>query len=344
MKKLFFILLMTPLLSSAQKKILLAAGVSPNLYINHTVEAKENYYSIGRMYNVSPKDIAPFNKLSLDGGLNLGQALKIPLTASNFFQSGKAAADEIFVPVYYEVKEKEGLYRVALNHHNLPLETLKKWNNINGDVVKSGVKLVVGYLKVNKELSALAASGIGSTISENLVVKAVEKDVTEDKSNKKLPARDAGPPVVNNGTVPPVVIKPEAEKKVVVKEDNQTVPTEIKKTTVIGKAKVGGTFEDIYKSQAGNAELPEQEGIAGVFKSTSGWDDKKYYCLHNSATPGMVIKITNPANGKSVFAKVLDVMPDVKQNEGLLILISNAAAGELAAEEAKFNCIIQYSK
>ena len=36
------------------------------------------------------------------------------------------------------------------------LETLKQWNNIKGDAVKNGTKLIVGYLKVKTELSELA--------------------------------------------------------------------------------------------------------------------------------------------------------------------------------------------
>ena len=143
MKKLFFLFLIMPFFAAAQNK-LLVEGVSPGLYLTHKVAPKENYYSIGRIYNVSPKEIAPFNKLQLEKGLSLGQTIKIPLNSSNFFQSGNAAGDETFVPVYYKIKDKEGLYRVAKNHNDLPLQTLKQWNNITGDAVKNGVQLVVG--------------------------------------------------------------------------------------------------------------------------------------------------------------------------------------------------------
>ena len=84
--------------------------------------------------------------------------------------------------------------------------------------------------------------------------------------------------------------------------------------------------------------------MGGVFKSTSGWTDGKYYCLHNTAKTGSIIKVTNPANGKSVYAKVLDVIPDIKKNSILLIRLSNAAADELGVGEANFNCTLNYSK
>jgi len=115
-------------------------GTSPNLYLNHTVAPKENYYSIGRIYNISPKEIAPLNNLQLEKGLSLGQTIKIPLT-SNFSQAGSAAADEVLVPLYHIVQEKEGLFRISTNYNKLPLEILKQWNNIKTESVSNGTKI-----------------------------------------------------------------------------------------------------------------------------------------------------------------------------------------------------------
>ena len=337
MKKILFFFLLAPLFTTAQDKVLLAAGVSPGLYVNHKVAAKENYYSIGRIYNISPKDIAPFNNLQLESGLTPGYVLKIPLNSSNFFQSGNAAADETFVPVYYEVKEKEGLYRVAVNHSDLPVETLKQWNNIKGETVKKGTKLIVGYLKVKTELSALAKNGVGTAINSNTnaTIKTEEKKAAQPEK------------ITTTKTDEPVVVKPKKEN-----EKKETVKTLVKEPVVVKSEKMGGivkntvtgSFKNIYESQIKNAELVETVGMAGIFKSTSGWQDKKYYCLFNNATAGTIVKITNPENGKFVFAKVLDLMPDIKQNGGLLLIISNAAALELEAGENNFNCSIKYAK
>jgi LysM repeat protein len=348
MKKLFFLFLITPFFAAAQDK-LLVEGVSPGLYLTHKVAPRENYYSIGRIYNVSPKDIAPFNNLQMEKGLSLGQAIKIPLNSSNFYQSGNAAADETFVPVYHKMKEKEGLYRVAKNHNDLPLETLKEWNGITGDAVKNGVQLVVGYLKVKKELSGLAKNGIGTSIGSTVIVAVEEK-------------KAAVPEIVN----PPVVKKAAEKTKVKEVEKGKTTKEAETKTVITDEKAIAkpekitpaagskkptrennsndADFKALYEAQIKNAEVTETTGDAGVFKSTSGWADKKYYCLHNSASPGTIIKITNPANGNVVFAKVLDVIPDIKKNEGLLLVISNAAADALGAAEGNFNCSIKYSK
>lgn len=348
MKKMFLLFLIIPFFTVAQDK-LLVEGVSPGLYLTHKVAPKENYYSIGRIYNVSPKDIAPFNNLQLEKGLSLGQTIKIPLNSSNFYQSGNAAGDETFVPVYHKIKEKEGLYRVAKNHNDLPLETLKKWNAISGDAVKNGEELVVGYLKVKKELSALAANGIGAAIGSTPIAAVEEKKKTVPEvlnppvskkaaeSNKPKEAEKEKP--IKEAETKTVVVT----EKPIAKPEKPMPPAEAKKTTR-EKNTDDVDFKTLYELQIKSAEVFETSGNAGVFKSTSGWIDKKYYCLYNSASPGTIIKITNPVNGNTVFAKVLDTIPDIKKNEGLLLVISNAAADELGNAEGNFACSIKYPK
>ncbi len=355
MKRILFLLFVAPLFTLAQNKPLLVQGAAPDLYLTHTVAPKENYYSIGRMYNISPKEIAPYNKLVLGKGLSLNQVIKIPLT-TNFSQTNNAAADELMVPVYHTVKEKEGLYRIAANYNKLPLETLKKWNNIKGDAVSNGTKLIVGYLKVKKDLSSLSGMAKpGATVA-----------------SKTNPVKEATKPDISNETYPAVknpekekkpVLRPVKEKELpVVKKEEKAMAEEtttvkkvppavvVKETEPVkqvpygnGKNYNGGFFKNDFNKQTKTGEVSNEAGNAAVFKSTSGWEDGKYYCLHNTAAPGSIIKITSTATGKSIYAKVLDVMPDIKQNTDILIRLSNAAAAELAVGE-KFDCTLNFSK
>jgi LysM repeat protein len=345
MQKILFLLLFIPFCATAQKNELLVQGASPDLYMNYKVAPKENYYSIGRMYNISPKEIAPYNNLQLESGLSLGQLIKIPLTNSNFFQSGNADADETFVPVYYAVKDKEGLYRVAQNHNGLPVETLKQWNNVKGETVKKGTVLIVGYLKVKKELSALAKNGIGTSIAttETAAVKTETKPAQTETKKAEEPVA-----VVKQKKEESEITKPVAEETKLTKREKKAEKKATKQAKEMesdeSKNNPGGVFKTVYQSQVKNGDTVDETGTAAVFKSTSGFTDKKYYCLHNKAATGSVIKITNPANGKFVYAKVLDLIPDIKQNNGMLIIISNAAAEELGAAENNFNCSLNYSK
>ena len=104
-----------------QQKPLTIAGTAPRCYLLHTVAPKENYYSIGRLYNISPKEIAPFNNLELEKGLSLGQTVKIPLTDINFAQRNTPASGEALVPVYHVVRDKETLTQIGALYNKIQI-------------------------------------------------------------------------------------------------------------------------------------------------------------------------------------------------------------------------------
>lgn len=346
MKRLLIILLLAPLLTMAQKKTLLVEGTYPNLYLNHTSAPKENYYSIGRLYNISPKEIAPFNKLELEKGLTLNQVIKIPLIPVNFSQINDAAADESLVPVFHTVKEKEGLYHIATTYNKLPVATLKQWNNIKGDAVGKGNKLIVGYLKVKTALSAFSSQSkivapvavavtpaptpTKETVKPTVVAEpvAVVKNPVKEKPIVSVPVKENAPAIV--------VAEPVKKETTSAVKNNAATPS--------GRSFNKAYFKPDYDKQIKQSSIVTENGNAATFKSTSGWEDGKYYCLHNTSTPGTIIKITSTNTGKSVFAKVLDVIPDIRQNNDLLIRISNAASEELGAGENKFDCTLEFSK
>lgn len=336
MRKLFavftFLLFYTGL--SAQNKLLVAEGTAPNLYISHFVIAKENYYSVGRLYNVSPKELAPYNNLVFEKGLALGSTLKIPLSVNNFSQGEAPKDNEVLVPVYHVMQPKEGLYRVSLNYNKVPLDALKNWNKLSGDAVGTGTKLIIGFLKVLKDQSPLASQAMKVTPLEVAVKTPAEKkeEIKEIVKEEKVEATKKETPIKT--------AEPEQKQTAPVIENTNDAITTGNKSGINFN---GGKFKGLYNDQTKNKSLSTESGTAATFKTTSGWQDGKYYCFHNSALPGTIIKITNNVNGKSIYAKVLDAIPDIKQNTGLLLRISNSAAEELSAGD-KFDCSISYGK
>ncbi len=323
--------------ASIAQQLLIAEGTSPNLHIIHKVEPKENYYSLGRMYNVPPKEIASYNNLDLLQGLNLGQGVKIPITQNNFLQQETANSDETLIPVYHIIEAKEGLYRVSTKYNKVPPRLLKKWNNLSSDAVSNGTKLIVGYLKVQKDQSSLAKNAINT--SAEGVVKNKEDENTTVKTQPDAPKE-----------ILPVVKNPDQKKASDIETKNSSVAQDQSGEIKNNSAKRtsinfnGGSFKNLYEEQLSRKTPVTENGLSGVFKSTSGWQDGKYYCFHNTAQPRTIIKITNNANGKSIYAKVLDLIPDIKQNAGLILHVSNSGVEELGVVGNQFNCTINYAQ
>lgn len=89
--------------------------------------------------------------------------------------------------------------------------------------------------------------------------------------------------------------------------------------------------------------MKEETVTSGIFKTTSGWEDSKYYLLIDKVQPGTIIKVVNPTNNKAIYAKVLGEMAGIRQNEGYNIRISNAGAAALEiAEQDKFIVKVKY--
>lgn len=329
MKKLLFTIFsfFTILTLAAQTSDLVIQTEGSKLYLNHTVTAKENLYSIGRLYNISPKEIAPLNGLTLSSGLEVGQIVKIPLSSGNFAQQGTAGADESFVPLYHVVAEKEGLFRIGQNFNKISANELKKWNGLTSESLESGQLLVVGFLKVKNTQSALAANGVKKIGS---AIKATPPVVSNPVSTPANNNTQVSEPASNNSNA---TVKVASETPAVSSAASNNNGT--------------GFFKELYKQQSSaNDAFRSTTGSGAIFKSTSGWQDAKYYALMNNITPGTIVRITNPLNNRTIFAKILGELPPGKENEGLIIRISNAAAAELKVNEKdpKFSTEVAYAK
>ncbi|MBS1659847.1 MAG: LysM peptidoglycan-binding domain-containing protein [Bacteroidetes bacterium] len=345
--------------SRSQSQELLVQGQTGKLYLEHTVVAKENWYSVGRLYNITPKELTAFNQLALTQPLTIGQHLQIPLTAGNFSQNGQKLAAETLVPLYYIVQEKEWMYRVSVNHNKVPIPSLEKWNGINKDQVKAGMHMIVGYLKVKTALSALATGGGAPVVAaaktpveekpaagKTEEVKQVEekpavvKTSTEEKP-AVTPVKQVAAPATSGEGEKTAIVKPAVEKPVEKPVEEKPAPVVEKSAATSTPATAGrfngGTFKSDYSESGKSAS-----GAAGTFKSTSGWSDGKYYALMNNIAVGTIVRVNDAATGKSVYAKVLGQLPDMKESAGLAIRISNAAAAELGQGEGRFNVEIKY--
>lgn len=326
MKNLLFtlsFLLITSAALLAQKGDLLAKSSDNGLYLDHKVVAKETYFSLGRLYNLHPKTIASFNKLDMNKGLNIDQRVRIPLSDSNFTQNGNSGT-----PVYYKVGDNEGLLSVSKKNNNVQLAKLREWNSLSSDMLKKDAKLIIGFLQ-SKEMKSVTITAAAPK-TEEPVVKKEEKNelapvVTEDIT-KKEEEKIA-----------------EAEKKAEKKEEKKDPPPvikEIRKPVIEGS----GYFKTHFEQQVKVMPLSKDETVtSGIFKTSSGWEDAKYYLLMDKVPPGTIVKVINPANNKAVYAKVLGEMAGIRQNEGFQIRISNAAAAALAVtEQDKFIVKVNY--
>ncbi len=319
--------------SHAQQKLIVHQSDN-QLYVDHKVAPKENWYSVGRIYFISPKDIAAFNQLSMDKGLGIGQVLKIPLKDENFSQV--ANVPNAGARVIHVVQQKEGLLKVS-NLYRVDKELLKKWNGLKTDQINVGASLTVGFL--------LPKSPVATAIPVQPNEKAVASIAVATNNSQKEFADTEKPkqskpatPAVTVAAADIPVLKPSAAPVKVVEEQQSVVSTETKTRPQTQQPAEGmhpkGYFASLFDQQSKEGQQQKLENSAyGVFKSTSGWKDGKYYVLMNNVVPGTVVKLIIKSTRKEIFAKVLGAVPPGKESEGLALRMSNATVSALGAAE-----------
>lgn len=148
MKKLiiFLFFLCTAATSWAQTSndtIVVAPGPS-GMYFYHIVQKGENLQSLSNEFGVSREKLASMNKIK---SLKPYELIKIPLHKNVIIQSGNASTNAALTPLYHKVLKGETLYRIGKLYGDLPLSSLKSWNNLQGNSISVGRYLVVGWLQ-----------------------------------------------------------------------------------------------------------------------------------------------------------------------------------------------------
>jgi hypothetical protein len=206
------------------------------------------------------------------------------------------------------------------------------------DNIASGTKLIVGFL-VTKEASAVA---VANPSNAGTTIKTTQEDSKQTVKND-VPDKPEVKKEIKQGN--------EGKKEEPKQEEVKQPKDEIKKDEVVqvkqetkSRGASQGYFKTSFDQQIKQRPLSkEQTFTSGIFKTASGFSDAKYYLLMDGLEPGTIVKITNPANSKMIYAKLLGEMSGLKQNQGVNIRISDAAASALdIAETEKFVVKLSY--
>lgn len=114
--------------------------------VQYQVVSGDSFWSIGKRYNVSSKQIAAWNKMAPNDTIKPGQTLVIWQTNNN--SADKSAATR---KVAYQVRRGDSLARIA-DKFNLKVDDIVKWNRVNPrNYIQPGDRLTlfVDVTKVN---------------------------------------------------------------------------------------------------------------------------------------------------------------------------------------------------
>lgn len=342
MKKLFCTLFLgIGLLISSQ-------SFSQQSYTTHKIKAGESLSGLAKKYHTTVGDIMRLNKMNQHSQLKIGATIKIPsgkqATASaeknaNNSATKSASQKAITQPavrvnpsadpaaVTHVVKKGETLYQIS-QRYNVPVLTIMNLNNLATADLKAGQVLIV------RETLPVDPTSTQAVKEENeLRIQKATKEVANNASDKttKKDANNNATNSVNNSVT---------NSQTSTADSKAAQPTSAPQN-VSSNAPAAGYFTSQFGADVEGRDLQTKSGSSMVFKTESGWNDRKYYVLMDDVPPGSIVKVTSDDN-KTIYAKVLWSLGKMKENEGLTFRISDAAAAALGVNDSKFNLTVTY--
>jgi LysM repeat protein len=303
--------------------------INGKAYVVHQVGEKETLYSISKRYGATIPDVLAQNPTA-DGGLEVGQILKVPYTPRVKGQPAVQTADGVI----HKVAPKETLFSIA-RLYNVSVDDVKSWNNLkdNGlsmgqDIIikkKAAVDMpVVQPVAASAKTHTVAAKETLFSISRQYgmtVSKLKEWNNIQDNELKIGQVLTVAEPVTATTTTTITTVP-------IVTTAVTTVPVDRTGTPITVTESVGGTDE------------VKEIGLAELIQGSEG--NRKYLAQHRTVKPGTILKIRNLATNLEVFVRVTSMLSS--DDPSTIIRISKSAYDRLGATEAAFKAEITYYK
>ena len=261
----------------------------------HKVKKGDNLSEIADKYDVAMSDIKKWNKLK-SNNVALGKSLKIitnervvttvrKLVKSENIASTekprKESSENTAKPEdFYIVEQGDNLSTIA-KKHNITIDELKKWNNLQDNTIQLESKLKVADLTISEEKEVVAPKteirNVEYTVQKGDVIGAIAKRNNVAVSDIKM-WNDLSDDNIQLGD------KLIVAKKLIV-DNNQTIAEKSTKKEKLSKAE---REDDHYFVKKGDSLF----SIAKKYPGVSVSDIKKWNGINgNSLKPGMKLKI-----------------------------------------------------
>jgi LysM repeat protein len=337
------------------------------MVIIHQVGDKETLYALSRRYSVTVARILEFNPTA-DGGLEVGQLLKIPYVPNTRTQTAEG--------VKHKVQPKETLFSIS-RMYSVTVDEIKLWNNLKDNSISVGQQLLVskaGSAQSSSTTANTAPQATGSVIATSSVATTASAPQSSVKTTHTVAMGETVYGIsrmynvsidqlkswngltTNDVKVGQVLLITQPMNQAIgstaatsagtiaatatLQQPTTTVQV-VKKPEPVPAPAVAGAPVKISENVLGTDEVRES-GLAELIEGAES--GRKYLALHRTAKEGSIIKIRNELNNREVFVRVAGTLPDTGVNDKLVVKLSKSAYDRLGAIDQKFRVEVTYYK
>lgn len=300
---------------AAAQDTLWARNEDNNFLFSVKAKRGDNANTIAARFHAPIMEISRQNHITLQSEFQEGAIVNVPVGKYNH----KRVAYVNTLPLYYRIKEGDRLQTLS-RMVNVSQATIQAWNNLNGQDLTPGHVLLMGWIT-----------------DESLF----------DEPEKLQGAPPSKPPPIathsSSNTIPDRIIadndSPTEEEETSEENDTEYAYKALDETQYFDS--VSAAMEQQYDNETNGLPVTEESGPAVFF------DYKKvrpgfFYAFHNTAVPGSLIRIFNPASGDTVYAKVIGPIPPLKEYEKCIIALSGNASRALGTPYKTVFCKVTF--
>lgn len=315
--------------------------INGKIFVLHQVGEKETLYGISKRYGTTVDIILQYNPTA-DGGLEIGQTLKVPYTPRPKPQSVTGGG---FIHV---VAAKETMFSIA-KAYNISVDDLKQWNNLTSNELSIGQELVIK--RRNTVTSTTVSTPVTSTSNQKgthtVSAKETLFSITQKYDITIQQLKQWNNLQGNDLSIGQVLVVSQPDQNIVstAKETEPAKAEPIKNTTstqATQPPKENAITTIRISESVKNADELVENGVAELIEGTDG--NRKYLALHRTAPVGTILKVKNEMNNREVFVRVMGKLPDTALTEKVIIRISKSAYDRLGAIDPRFRVEVTYYK
>jgi len=174
---------------SLENEIIVDILPSNELCYIHHMDKGTTIYSLADIFQIDVQTILQKNSLKAQQPIPEGKYIMVPINREKLIiKSDFNHKEQASLPLYYEVKKGESLYKISKTYFGTDVNVIKKLNKKSSESIAVGEKLLVGYLSLSryKKVSNDIRPTHHKTIPKDIVLHEPKvKVVTEQKQNER---------------------------------------------------------------------------------------------------------------------------------------------------------------
>jgi LysM repeat protein len=292
--------------------------------ILHKLDPKDNYYSLGRKYGVNPKVIQKYNN---NVSMQIGQVIKVP-TERSVMETVKAA------PVAPTTVKPTPVTATTAKPAVVAKPAVSK--PVEQPAVQSQSPAQNSKPKATQPAATDASTSQQYKVAAHETLYAIAKrfnttvEALTALNNLKSTNLTPGEVLlVPNGTAAAPAPAVEATQVDTMKRD----ATAVADSDSLANRRAGSNKYGLFEKN--------EKGVATWIDDAS-LDPNKKLILHRTAPIGTVMRITNPMNNRTTFAKVVGRFTDSESTKDAIIVMTKNVAESLGALDKRFHVNISY--